>query len=231
NDLYVSSDFWHFTREKLSQSYNIKVPMVTFSLFAGDGGAVKSVGTGDEKKYTRPEAGYLLADGIVEGLTLSKANIYDNPILKHERLEMQLPLFLAPKEEYDKACKKIEEGINAGRSKCDDYYAYGMYARYHRQQVDPFYIAFCHAISLGDTAIGTAPFEVDLPFGLEMKGRANYGQVFPVQIVEQSDGYLRTQRIINYPSIKIHQSSVLVSPEGGKIMINKIVNKLNEWKK
>ncbi|HOV68717.1 MAG TPA: hypothetical protein PLZ84_00150 [Clostridia bacterium] len=232
SDRYVSSDFWHFTREKLKRIYNINVPMVTFSLFSGDSGPIKSFGFqkyGEPGGYTREEVGGLVADALIEGIAKAKNNIYEHPVLMHERIFVRLPLLKTTEERYRRACETIEKYTAEGKHPSYDVCAYAIYTRYHLQQKTDSCPLYIHAVRLGDSVLGTAPFEVDMPYGVEIKARANYPQVWPIQLTEEYYGYLRTERLMEYETVKIHECIVLVSPEGGKLLCDTLVGKFNGW--
>ncbi|HOV70547.1 MAG TPA: hypothetical protein PLZ84_09515, partial [Clostridia bacterium] len=205
NDKFVSSDLWHFVREKLRDAYGIDVPLVSFTLFAGDCGP----------KGPLQYAGYSVARGIYEGLIEAKNNITKNPVLRHERFQIDnLPLYRATKEEYEEAAEKIrkrnEQGILDSFS---NYFDYAVTGRYELQREKPTHEIFVHAVRLGKTAMGTVPFEMFMPFARELRAKLNYNQVLPIELTEQMHGYLGTERVVTYRSIKLHHSAFLLSPQ------------------
>ncbi|HOV69665.1 MAG TPA: hypothetical protein PLZ84_05025, partial [Clostridia bacterium] len=136
NDRFVSSDYWHFVRQSLKSKYNINVPMVTLQLFSGDCGP----------KGSLEENGERIADGIKQGLDKAKNNIYDNPVLQHERFRVDnLPLYTSTKEEYEKAKANLERRKEQGEENWfADYFDYAEYIRYIRQMEDPTEELYVH---------------------------------------------------------------------------------------
>jgi hypothetical protein len=83
-----------------------------------------------------------------------------------------------------------------------------------------------HFLRLGDVALATNPFELFLDYGVQMKARSKAVLTLLVQLCGQSTGYLPTAKAVkggHYSADKF-----IVGPEGGKVLVDETVRRINE---
>lgn len=95
----------------------------------------------------------------------------------------------------------------------------------------PFYVTDTaapiefHVIRLGDVALATNPFELYLDYGIRMKARSPAVLTFVVQISCQHSGYLPTEKAVKGGGYSADK--YVVGPEGGQVLVNETVRRLN----
>ena len=165
---------------------------------------------------------------------LDKKEIKNDGILKHETLNMTLPLRRVTIAEYNDALEKIENYIakNKGRAMTFDdnakmhVYA-GTIARYKFQQTVNTFNEEIHIIRFGDIAIATNPFELFLNYGNKIRARSKAKQTFLIQLSCGSDGYLPTEKAEKGSHYSAYISSGTTGHEGGDILVRETLTHIN----
>ena len=165
---------------------------------------------------------------------LDKKEIKNDGILKHETLNMTLPLRRVTLAEYNDALEKIETSIakNKGRAMTFDdnakmhVYA-GTIARYKFQQTVNTFNEEIHIIRFGDIAIATNPFELFLNYGNKIRARSKAKQTFLIQLSCGSDGYLPTEKAEKGSHYSAYISSGTTGHEGGDILVRETLTHIN----
>lgn len=165
---------------------------------------------------------------------LDKKEIKNDGILKHETLQMTLPLRRVSIAEYNDAVEKIENYIakNKGRAMTFDdnakmhVYA-GAIARYKIQQTMNTFDEEIHIIRFGDIAIATNPFELFLNYGNKIRARSKAKQTFLIQLSCGADGYLPTEKAEKGSHYSAYVSSGITGHEGGDILVRETLTHIN----
>ena len=165
---------------------------------------------------------------------LDKNALKNDGVLKHETLNMTLPLRRVTIAEYNDAVEKIENYIakNKGRAMTFDdnakmhVYA-GTIARYKFQQSVNTFNEEIHIIRFGDIAIATNPFELFLNYGNKIRARSKAKQTFLIQLSCGSDGYLPTEKAEKGSHYSAYISSGTTGHEGGDILVRETLTHIN----
>ncbi|HOV68740.1 MAG TPA: hypothetical protein PLZ84_00270 [Clostridia bacterium] len=229
SDCFVSSDIWGFARDYLAGKHKINVPVVTFCMFSGDIKPFDPYVPNNERKIEFERLAGLLADAIADGVQKAFRIRTDKTVLCHKKISVYVPLFPVTEEKYKNALEIIEKNENVYLV----FGALGVKERYERMNVrkETEQELLLHAVRLGEVAIGTAPFEMHLPYGLELRKLAQYEHVLPVQLTGGHYGYLPSRKAWEYPSYGIGIVDGITSPEGGDIIVDELAKTLNEMKK
>lgn len=166
---------------------------------------------------------------------LDKNGIKNDGILKHETINMPLPLRRVTMAEYNDAVERIENYIakNKGRSMnfADnakmDVYA-GIVARYESQQTINTIDEEIHIIRFGDIAIATNPFELFLNYGNKIRAHSKAKQTFLIQLSCGADGYLPTEKAEKGSHYSAYVSSGITGHEGGDILVRETLTHIND---
>ncbi|GAI30267.1 unnamed protein product [marine sediment metagenome] len=83
-----------------------------------------------------------------------------------------------------------------------------------------------HVIRLGDIAIATNPFELYIDYGIRIKARSQAVLTLLVQLSCQNNGYLPTEKAVKGGGYSADK--YIIGPEGGQILVNETVKRINE---
>lgn len=166
---------------------------------------------------------------------LDKKEIKNDGILKHETINMTLPLRRVTIAEYNDAVEKIENYVakNNGRAMTFDdsaklhIYA-GTIARYKFQQTTDTFTEEIHVVRFGDIAIATNPFELFLNYGNKIRARSKAKQTFLIQLSCGADGYLPTEKAEKGSHYSAYVSSGITGHEGGDVLVRETLTHINE---
>ncbi len=103
-----------------------------------------------------------------------------------------------------------------------------MVQRFQQQQRDPEYCAELHVLRLGDTAIGTSPFELYLDYGLRIRARSPAGLTLHAQLANDAAGYLPTARAVAAGGYGALVANGSIGPEGGDMVVEAILDGIRE---
>ena len=82
-----------------------------------------------------------------------------------------------------------------------------------------------HMLRLGDVGIATVPFELFIDYGMRIQARSDALITFTVQLSCGHSEYLPTARAIGGGGYSAEK--YLVGPEGGKVLVDECVKRLN----
>ena len=99
-------------------------------------------------------------------------------------------------------------------------------ARYEIQDQQSVCDTEIHTLRLGDIAVATNPFELDVDYGLRLKARSPAEQTFVVQTACDSLGYLPTEQGVSGGHYSAEIMSNIVGPEGGRRLVERTVESL-----
>ncbi|MBQ6922847.1 MAG: hypothetical protein IJQ66_07150 [Clostridia bacterium] len=166
---------------------------------------------------------------------LDKNLLKNDGVLKHETINMTLPLRRVTISEYNYAVEKIENYIEKNKGKTmtfDDnakmhIYA-GTIARYEFQQKVNTFDEEIHIIRFGDIAIATNPFELFLNYGNKIRARSRAKQTFLIQLCCGADGYLPTEKAEKGSHYSAYVSSGYAGHEGGDLLVRETLTYIND---
>jgi len=197
---YVSADFWHEVREEIRKRYSEDV-----FIFPQCGAA------GDQSPHLlyheQAESVMQKRKGISrrQEIALRIANAVDNvfPDAKKD---------IKTKTVFKHMVAKVD--LPTKEPPAPPFY-----------QTDSVKPAEFHVIRLGDIAIATNPFEMYLDYGIRMKARSKAILTFLVQLSCQHSGYLPTEKAVKGGSYSADK--YIVGPEGGQVLVNETVKRIN----
>ena len=200
---FISADFYNETRENIRKKFGNDI-----FIFFQVGSAGDITPANHEYTYSRAEAIMLKRKGITP-----RQELADRLLQAVEEIFPYAKNNIAFKSVFIHNVAKVELPV---KSPPDQPF-------YMVDNVKP---AEIHIIRLGDIAIATNPFELFIDYGILMKARSKAVLTFIVQLSCQHSGYLPTERAIaggGYSSDKY-----LVGPEGGYMLVNETVSRINE---
>ncbi|HHT94840.1 MAG TPA: hypothetical protein P5064_00245 [Clostridia bacterium] len=164
-----------------------------------------------------------IANEIIDVYSEAKEHVTVNAVIKHECIDLQLPLRKATEKEYEYALFKIKEFVKNKESTTYDFndkakmhVHAGTVARYMYQQKEDKCNIEMHVIRMGDIAIATNPFELFLDYGNIMKARSRASQTLIVQLACGCGNYLPTKKAEQHGHYSAYISSGITGHAGGR---------------
>ena len=180
-------------------------------------------------------AGRRIANEIIS-VSKELEEYYSGGILKHQVLQLHLPLRRVTITEYETAKQKLDEYIkNCGASgeftfqdSAEMHVCAGTMARYEHQQTADLHSVEVHIIRLGDIAFATSSFELFLDYGNQIRARSKAQQTFLVQLCCGSDGYLPTRKAERGSHYSAYVSSGVTGHAGGDLLVRETLEAIRE---
>ena len=178
------------------------------------------------------QIGARICDAVVRGYDTARNYIEFTPVFRHEIMDMELPLRLVSREEYEVAAAEVErikkafspEHRMSMRDVVRAFDPQGDVLRWELQQRTQTYSFECHILRIGSIAIATNPFELYHEFAQRMKARVKARQLFVVQLSNGLGGYLPTTLAVAGGSYSSKSASTTCGPEGGDTLVDKTVS-------
>ncbi|NPV47256.1 MAG: hypothetical protein HPY69_09875 [Armatimonadetes bacterium] len=245
---YVSADFWHEVRQEFARRYGADVRVLPQCAAAGDQSPHLLLHKPEEALMRqrrglseREEIARRIANAVADALEPARGDIAWDPPLAHMVREVNLPVRMVTRAEYDEAKRQLEhwEAQQPDPANLfDTSYRFVMLRRYGRtvsryetQSEAMTYPAPVHVVRLGDVAFATNPFELFLDYGLRIKARSPATQTFVVQLAgtgaNTASGYLATARAVAARSYGAEVADNVVGPEGGQVLVDRTVEIIN----
>ena len=159
---------------------------------------------------------------------------YDEAILKHEKLTVDLPLRRVTPEDYAQAVEalqkyadKVVDHVNF-EDNAKMHIHTGTILRYQLQHTKDIVPVEVHIARLGNIAIATNPFELFLDYGNQIRARSRARQTILIQLACGSEGYLPTEKAEKGSHYSAYVSSGTVGHEGGEMLVRKTVQFIRE---
>ncbi len=159
---------------------------------------------------------------------------YDSAILKHETLEVDLPLRRVTPKDYENAVAAIERYV----SKVTDHVNFddnakihihtGTIVRWNEQHTKNIETIEVHIARFGNMAIATNPFELFLDYGNKIRARSRARQTILIQLACGAKGYLPTEKAEHGSHYSAYISSGITGHEGGDMLVRKTVEEINK---
>ena len=255
--LFISSDYWGKVRELLREKYGDELFVLGLCSAAGDQCPrdlirwVKPELPIDDPNIERNDyierdadpsmfdikgsrlVGRRIANEIVMALE-DVEKTYDEAVLRHEKLTVDLPLRRVTPKEYDEALKalraysaNVEEHIDFNDTAAM-YIHTGTVVRWEEQHRKDIYPVEVHIARLGNIAIATNPFELFLDYGNRIRARSRARQTIIIQLACGTGGYLPTLKAERGSHYSAYVSSGNVGHEGGELLVRKTTEEINK---
>ena len=159
--------------------------------------------------------------------------IQTSVVHKHSVQKLKLPLRRVTGAERDASEQAIKDFFK-GRKELDynDSAALYVYAgNLQRYEIQEFYNTVTielHVVRFGNLAFATNPFELFLNFGNKIRARSAARQTFLLQLTNGSYGYLPTALAEKHGHYSAYVSSGYVGHEGGELLVNATLDKIND---
>ena len=255
--MFISSDYWGKVKIMLREKYGDDLFVLGLCSAAGDQCPrdlirwVEPESPIDDPNIERKE--YIERDAdpsmfdikgcklvgrrIVNEIEMALENVektYDEAVLKHEKLEVDLPLRRVTPKEYEDAVRalegyaaKVEEHINFNDN-AKMYIHTGTVMRWEEQHTKDIYPVEVHIARLGNMAIATNPFELFLDYGNQIRARSRARQTILIQLACGAGGYLPTAKAEKGSHYSAYVSSGHVGHEGGEMLVRKTTEEINK---
>ena len=179
----------------------------------------------------------LVGKRIVNEIEMALENVeetYDEAVLMHEKLTIDLPLRRVTPKEYANAVEALEKYA----SKVTDHINFDDNAKMHihtgtilrweeqhTKDIEPIEV---HIARLGNIAFATNPFELFLDYGNKIRARSRARQTILIQLACGSEGYLPTEKAEKGSHYSAYVSSGNVGHEGGEQLVRVTTEEINK---
>ena len=179
----------------------------------------------------------LVGKRIVNEIVMALEDVektYDEAVLKHEKLTVDLPLRRVTPKDYEDAVESMEKYASrvTDHVNFDDnakmHIHTGTILRWkeqHKKDIEPVEV---HIARLGNIAIATNPFELFLDYGNKIRARSRARQTILIQLACGSEGYLPTEKAEKGSHYSAYVSSGTVGHEGGEMLVRKTTEEINK---
>lgn len=182
------------------------------------------------------DIGERIAEAAARAYKKARRRIENRPVFIHNITYIDVPVRTVTEESYKEALAEVEEiktkFSSENRMEWPDVAAIfptvGILARWDFQNQTPYWNIQCRALRIGDTALVTVPFETFVEYGFRLRARIRAREVIPVQLSNGMYGYLPTHAAVAGGSYTGTPASTPVSPEGGDMLIDKLVKFAND---
>ena len=180
----------------------------------------------------------LVGKRIVNEIEMALENVketYDEAVLMHEKLTIDLPLRRVTPKDYAEAVEALEKYANkvTDHINFDDnakmHIHTGTILRWeeqHKKNIEPVEV---HIARLGNVAIATSPFELFLDYGNKIRARSRARQTILIQLACGAEGYLPTEKAEKGSHYSAYVSSGTVGHQGGEQLVRvstEVINKM-----
>ena len=227
----ISADAWTQMRAELRRRHSDDLFILPQVSAAGDQCPIdfprRNRGFSADLMATR------LASAVEEALRSAEGDVRTRVVFEHSASDLALPARLVTEEEYELSKAGVAELVAKEPKPGSPDYGHlrahqGIMERYEHQSDDSKYNVELHVIRLGDIAFATNPFELYVEYGDRMKARSKAAQTFVVQLSCDSGKYLPTARAVVGGSYSAEAHSNMVGPEGGKVLVDRTVELIND---
>ena len=255
--MFISSDYWGKVKILLREKYGDDLYVLGLCSAAGD------QCPRDMIRWVDPEApiddpnierndyierdadpsmfdikgSWLVGKRIVNEIAMALENVtntYDEAVLKHEKLTVDLPLRRVTPREYEEAvaalekyAAKVTDHINFDDNAKMDIHT-GTVLRWEEQHTKDIEPVEVHIARLGNIAFATNPFELFLDYGNRIRARSRARQTILIQLACGDEGYLPTEKAEKGSHYSAYVSSGTVGHEGGEMLVRKTTEEINK---
>ncbi len=245
---YISADYWGEVRKKLNDYLGREVYVLPMCAAAGDQSPRDLVrrGRAEADMYNESGAEELaerIVREVIDALESEDKTQMQTNVFKHVTGSLELPMRKVTKKQAEQAKKEYSKLIE--ENNIDDSLEYydkscsievkmqlfvlsGIINRFDYQSKHDFYECEVHVMRIGDIALATNPFELYVEYGLRIKARSKAEQTFIAQLSCGGDGgYLPTKAAIEAGGYGAIVASGVVGYEGGKVLVDKTIEMIN----
>jgi len=244
----VNADYWHPVRQQLRKRYGEDLCVLGWCGAAGDQSPHLMIRkAADERmrglrKLTRlEEIARRIVRAVDETYEAVQGDRHADVKLAHRVETLRLPMRIVTPAEHADAVgvvARARAAIAKDPKVADrEYRRMKWYEktvqRFERQKAEPkpMYEAEVHVLRIGEAVVCTNPFELFTEFGLRIKARSRAEQTFVVQLTGPGS-YLPTARAVRGGHYSAVVHSNLVGPEGGQVLVDGTVERINSlWAK
>ncbi|MBT3272748.1 MAG: hypothetical protein HN368_06315, partial [Spirochaetales bacterium] len=255
NELFISADYWHETRDLLRARLGEKIFILPQCSAAGDLSPrelvdrdadvrmLKLRGYGSDYGFAlRQHIAVKISEAVEEVFPLVEAEIYYDVVFTHRCITVDLPARAASESDFETA----KSEILSWKAKLDEmkdsdplspkYSAAFRRIGFNQRVVDIYHAqkdgigtipTQLHVLRIGDIAMATNRFEYYLDFGERIKAGSPALQTFVVQLAG-GGSYLPTEKSMNGGSYGAIIASAPVGPEGGQMIVEKSLEMIRE---
>lgn len=255
--MFISSDYWGKVKLLLREKYGEDLFVLGLCSAAGDQCPRDLVRWVDpetpiddpnieRKDYIERDAdpsmfdikgSWLVGKRIVNEIEMALEGVektYDEAILKHETLTVDLPFRRVTPKEYEEAVKamreyaeRVTDHVNF-EDNAKMHIHTGTILRYEEQHKKEIESVEVHIARFGNIAIATNPFELFLDYGNQIRARSRARQTILIQLACGTEGYLPTEKAEKGSHYSAYVSSGTVGHEGGEMLVRKTVQSIND---
>lgn len=255
--LFISSDYWGKVKILLREKYGEDLFVLGLCSAAGDQAPrdlirwVEPETPIDDPNIERNDyierdadpsmfdikGSWLVGRRIVNEIDMALENVtktYDEAVLKHEKLTIDLPLRRVTPKEYENAVEalekyasKVEDHINFNDN-AKMYIHTGTVLRWEEQHTKNIVPVEVHIARLGNIAIATNPFELFLDYGNQIRARSRAKQTILIQLACGAMTYLPTAKAEQGSHYSAYVSSGNVGHEGGEQLVRVTTEEINK---
>ena len=258
----ISADFWHEAREELRRRLGEGLHVLPQASAAGDQSPHLIWGRAEHERMlalkgrtSREEIAHRIANAVEETLGFIEDTRESDPLLRHETIELRLPLRPLTEKDvrtadaeaadwratYEEELAKLDLApdlrdephwhkplwyVPVTKAYRRMRWYERVRERYEQQQTEePVRDVTLHVIRLGDIAIATNPFEYYLDFGVYIKARSPAVQTFLVQLTG-AGSYVPSARSIAGGGYGSVPASTPIGPDGGRKVADATIDTL-----
>lgn len=255
--LFISSDYWGKVKILLREKYGEDIFVLGLCSAAGDQcprDLVRWVNPEspiddpniERNDYIERDAdpsmfdikgSWLVGKRIVNEIVMALEDVektYDEAILKHENLTVDLPLRRVTPKEYEEAVEAMKKYAAqvVGHINFDDnakmHIHTGTIIRWKEQHTKNIHPVEVHIARFGNVAFATNPFELFLDYGNQIRARSRARQTVLIQLCCGNDGYLPTEKAEKGSHYSAYVSSGRVGHQGGEMLVRKTTEEINK---
>jgi hypothetical protein len=249
----VNADYWHPVREKLKERFGPDLCVLGWIGAAGDQSPRPIYRQAAEERMIKlrklsrlEEIARRIVLAVEEAYETVREDRYSDVQLIHKVETLSLPMRLVTEGEYvfSKAERdKFSAQIAADSSAANEVLAHmtwnrDVVERFEKQRIDPNpkLEAEIHVLRIGEAVICTNQFELFTDYGIRIQARSKALQTFVIQLTAGTGtagaSYLPTEKAVRGGGYSAVIQSDLVTPEGGKILVDRTVELINSlWPK
>jgi hypothetical protein len=236
----INADFWHQVRVALRAEHGPALHVLGWTGAAGDQSPHLMFRKAAEERMMKlrrldrlQEISRRLVAAWKEAYEGARQEMRADVSLVHQMEVLELPRREVLQREFELAKAKIAELSTQEGKQTLIYWHGGVVKRFEQQQTGKMqpYTMELHVVRLGDIAIATNPFELYTDYGIQIKARSPALQTFIVQLAGPGT-YLPSQRAVVGGGYSAIAESNEVGPEGGRMLVDRTVERLRElWQK
>lgn len=255
--MFISSDYWGKVKILLREKYGEDIFVLGLCSAAGDQcprdliRLVNPESPIDDPNIERNDyierdadpsmfdikGSWLVGKRIVNEIVMALECVektYDEAVLKHENLTVDLPLRRVTPKEYENAVEamekyaaKIKDHVNFDDNAKMHIHT-GTILRWEEQHTKDIEPVEVHIARLGSIAFATNPFELFLDYGNQIRARSRARQTVLIQLACGSEGYLPTEKAEKGSHYSAYVSSGYVGHEGGEQLVRVTTEEINK---